>query len=153
MLTSFWFFSFVLFCFLREPYWLISPSSIFGENWALPNRTTSFKPQSQNKKAYVLPLNTLPFQFIVGPAPHRERDYCIGSNFWKFYLIKTGFTFGEPISLVKVFRLFRLEWILFGVQSVDSVGRCTTSYLLAEVTQWWCLVIYTKVELWVHHMV
>jgi len=33
---------------------------------------------------------------------------------------------------VNVFRLFKLEWIVFGVQSVDTVGRCTTSsYLLA----------------------
>jgi hypothetical protein len=55
----------------------------------------------------------------------------IGSNFWKFYLIRTGFTLGEPVSLVKVFRLFRLEQSFFGVQSVDTVGRCTTSYLLA----------------------
>jgi hypothetical protein len=68
---------------------------------------------------------------LLGPAPHRDRDYCIGSNFWKFYLIRTDFTLGEPVSLVKVFRLFRLERIFFGVQSVDTVGRCTTSYLLA----------------------
>jgi hypothetical protein len=38
-------------------------------------------------------------------------DHWIGSNFWKFYLIRIGFTLGEPVSLVKVFRLFRLEWI------------------------------------------
>jgi len=37
----------------------------------------------------------------------------------------------ELVSLVKVFRLFRLEQIFFGVQSVDTVGRCTTSYLWA----------------------
>jgi len=48
-----------------------------------------------------------------------------------FYLIRTGFTLGEPVSLVKVFRLFRLEQCFFGVQSVNTVGRCTTSYLLA----------------------
>jgi hypothetical protein len=30
-------------------------------------------------------------------------------NFWKFYLIRTSFTLGELVSLVKVFRLFRLE--------------------------------------------
>ncbi len=39
-------------------------------------------------------------------------DYHIGPNFWKFYLIRTGFTLGEPVSLVKVFRLFRLERIV-----------------------------------------
>jgi hypothetical protein len=58
-----------------------------------------------------------------------SRDYHIGSNFRKFYLIRTGFTLGEPVSLVKVFRLVRLDF--FGVRSVDAVGRCTTSYLLA----------------------
>ncbi len=30
---------------------------------------------------------------------------------------------------VKVFRLFRLERIVFGVQSVNTVGRCTTSFI------------------------
>jgi len=41
----------------------------------------------------------------------------IGSNFWRFYLIRIGFTFDELVSLVKVFRLFRSEWIfvVFGV--------------------------------------
>jgi hypothetical protein len=32
-------------------------------------------------------------------------------NFWKFYLMRTDFTLDEPFSLVKVFRLFRLELI------------------------------------------
>jgi hypothetical protein len=32
-------------------------------------------------------------------------DYRIGSIFRKFYLIKISFTFGEPVSLVKVFSL------------------------------------------------
>jgi len=39
---------------------------------------------------------------LLGLPPHRDRDYCIGSNFWKFYLIRTGFTSGELVSLVKV---------------------------------------------------
>jgi len=64
---------------------------------------------------------------IFWALPHRDRDYRIGSNFWKFYLIRTGFILGEPVSLVKVFRLFTLEWIFFGVQSVDTVRRCTSS--------------------------
>jgi hypothetical protein len=46
---------------------------------------------------------------FVGPCNHRHRDYCIQSNFWKFDLIRTGFTLGEPVFLVKVFRLFRLD--------------------------------------------
>jgi hypothetical protein len=70
----------------------------------------------------------------------RDRDYHNGSNFWKFYLIKTGFTLRERVSLVKVFRLFRLERDCFGVQSVDTVSRCTTSYLLAGPACLWCLV-------------
>jgi hypothetical protein len=46
---------------------------------------------------------------LLGPAPARDKDYCIGSNFWKFYLIRTNFTLGEPVSLVKVF-LDGLDW-------------------------------------------
>jgi hypothetical protein len=60
---------------------------------------------------------------FVGPWPHRgtgtiafcgARDNRIQSNFWKFCLIKTGFTLREPVFLVKVFRLFTLERITFG---------------------------------------
>ncbi len=64
--------------------------------------------------------------FCWAPAP-TDRDYRIGSNIWKFYLIRIGFTLGEPVSLVKVLKLFRSERIFFNVQSVDTVGRCTTS--------------------------
>jgi hypothetical protein len=45
--------------------------------------------------------------------------------------MRTNFTSGQPISLMKVFRLFRLERIFFGVWSLNSVSGCTTSYLLA----------------------
>jgi len=79
---------------------------------------------------------------FVGPCPHGNRDHGIRSNFWNFYLIKTGFTLGEPVSLVKVFRLFRLERIFLVFRSVDTVGRCTTSYLLAGPTCLWCLVSF-----------
>jgi len=68
-------------------------------------------------------------------------DYCIGFNFWKFYLIRTSFTLGEPVCLVKVFRLFRLKRIYFGVQSIDTVHRCKPSYLLAGPACLWCLVV------------
>jgi hypothetical protein len=34
--------------------------------------------------------------------------------------MRTSFTLGEPVFLVKVFRLFRLERIVFGVQSVNT---------------------------------
>ncbi len=75
-----------------------------------------------------------PPSIFVGPCPHKDRDDHIGSNIGKFYLIRIGFTLDEPVSLVKVFRLFRLERIFWGVQSVDTVGRCTTSYLLVGPT-------------------
>ncbi len=45
-------------------------------------------------------------------VPHRGGDYRLGSNFGKFYVTRTSFTLGELVSLVKVFRLFRLEGIV-----------------------------------------
>jgi hypothetical protein len=60
--------------------------------------------------------------------PKGHRDYCIRSNFRKFYLTRIGFTLGESVSLVKV---FKLDQMFLVVQSVNTVGRCTTSYLLA----------------------
>ncbi len=71
---------------------------------------------------------------FVGPCPMRDRDCCIGSNFWKFYLTRTDFTLGELVSLVKVFRLFRLERIFL----VFRVW--TTFYLSAGPASLWCLV-------------
>jgi hypothetical protein len=53
-----------------------------------------------------------PDKIFVGSCPHRDRDYGIGSKFWKFYLIRTSFTSGELVSLVKEFKLFRLERIV-----------------------------------------
>jgi hypothetical protein len=58
-------------------------------------------------------------------------DYRIRSNFWKFYRTKIRFTLGEPVPVVKVFRLFKFEQMFFGVQGVNTVGRCTTSYISA----------------------
>ncbi len=66
----------------------------------------------------------------MGSAPTRDRDYHIGSNFWKFYVIRTGFTLGEPVSLVKVFRLFRLEWIVL-------VFRVWTQYIDLQYGIYW----------------
>jgi hypothetical protein len=68
---------------------------------------------------------------FVGPCLQRDRDYHIQSNFWKFHLIKASFTLSELVLLMKVFRLFRLEWICFGVRAVYKVGKGSTSYLLA----------------------
>ncbi len=70
-----------------------------------------------------------------------DRDYHIRSNFWKFYLMRTSFTLGELVFVMKVFRLFRLKRIFLGVHSVDTVGTCTTSYLLAGPACLWCLVM------------
>jgi len=52
-----------------------------------------------------LKLNKFSLGMFVGPCPHRDRNYCIGSNFWKFYLIKISFTLHELVSLVKVLLL------------------------------------------------
>jgi hypothetical protein len=54
-----------------------------------------------------------------------------GAGTIAFYPSFGSFTLLEPVNLVKVFRLFRLEQIFFGVESVDTAGRCTTSYLSA----------------------
>ncbi len=54
---------------------------------------------------------------FLGAVPHRDKDYYgIRSNFWKLYLIRIGFTLCEPVLWVKVFRLFRLERVFFGVR-------------------------------------
>jgi hypothetical protein len=63
---------------------------------------------------------------LLGPG-----TMALDPTFGSLYLIRTSFTLGELVSFVKVFRLFRLEPDSFGVESVDTVGRCTTSYLLA----------------------
>jgi len=46
---------------------------------------------------------------FVGPCPHRDNRI----EFCKFCLIKTGFRLGEPVYLMKVFRLFTLKWIFW----------------------------------------
>ncbi len=55
---------------------------------------------------------------------------------WKFYLIRSNFTLGEPVSLVKASRLFTWERIVL----LFRVGRCTTSCLLGGRARLWCLV-------------
>jgi hypothetical protein len=62
--------------------------------------------------------------------------FTFDPTFGSFYLIRISFTLAELVSLVKVFRSFELEQMFVGVselvfQSVDTVDRCTTSYLLA----------------------
>jgi len=66
---------------------------------------------------------------IIRPCPHRDKDW-IGSNFWTFYLIRTNFTLGELVFLVKVFTLFRLEWIFL-------VFRMWTQYIDVQHLIYW----------------
>ncbi len=63
---------------------------------------------------------------FVGHFPHRDKDYSIEYNIWKFYLTRIGFTLAEVVSLVKLFRLFRLEWVVL----VFRVWTQSASYLL-----------------------
>jgi len=72
------------------------------------------------------------FIYSIFVGPWGTDYYRIWSNFWKFYLIETSFTFGELVFLVKVFRLFRLKRIFLGVESVNTVGRCITFYILVK---------------------
>jgi hypothetical protein len=46
---------------------------------------------------------------LLGPARTGTGSIALDPTFGSFYIIKTRFTLGEPVSLVKVFRLFRLE--------------------------------------------
>ncbi len=60
----------------------------------------------------------------MGPAPTGTATITFDPTFGSFTLL-------ELVSLVKVFRLLRLEPIVLMFKSVDTEGRCTTSYLLA----------------------
>jgi hypothetical protein len=74
----------------------------------------------------------LPTNFVHSSLCTCFSDYRIGSNFWKFYLIRTSFiTLGEPVSLVKMFRLFRLEWILLVFRAWTQSVDVQHLYLLA----------------------
>jgi len=45
------------------------------------------------KSCYLLPFQSN--NMFIMPCPHRDMDYHIGSNFWKFYIIKTNFILDE----------------------------------------------------------
>jgi hypothetical protein len=47
--------------------------------------------------------------------PHKRSFFKATNKQIESVPIRTSFTLGEPVSLVKVFRLFRLEQIFFGV--------------------------------------
>jgi len=69
------------------------------------------------KKKYILIVPNRAWTHACFPITVWEREkrrkWDIGSHFWKLYLIRTSFTLGELVSLAKVFRLFRLERIVF----------------------------------------
>jgi hypothetical protein len=59
-------------------------------------------------------LKIRPDSSSIGPCPPKGPGlFAFDQTFGKFYLIRTGFTFGELVSLVKVFRLFKLEQMFF----------------------------------------
>jgi len=60
-------------------------------------------------------------------APTRTGTIALDPTFGSFTLLEPVLTLGEPVSLVKVFRLFRSEQMFLDIQSVETVGRCTTS--------------------------
>jgi hypothetical protein len=98
-----------------------------------------------NSVLYLLHICVI-FRVYWALPPTRDKASRVRSNFWKFCLIKTGFTLDEPVSLLKVFRLFKLEQMFFWVLRVcvDTVGRCTNSYLLAGPVCLWALVYKRK---------
>jgi hypothetical protein len=51
---------------------------------------------------------------FIRPCPHRDKDYHIQSNFCNFYLIKIGFTLGEQVYLVEMFKL-KQDFLMFKV--------------------------------------
>ncbi len=57
-------------------------------------------------EGYLTPHNLC---LLLGPAPTGTGTIALDPTFGSFYLTRTTFTSGEPVSLVKVFRLFRLE--------------------------------------------
>ncbi len=137
LVMSYFFFSF-----------LVIPGGYLESTWQASRKEKKEEElQNQPKSIDFTPCNTLGLGHYSTPSSPwwvcglcRERDYRIRSKFWKFYLIWTGFALDESVSLMKVFRLFRLEAMFFGVESVDTAGRCTTSYLLAGPACLWCLV-------------
>ncbi len=89
------------------------------------------KPQ-ENVRVLEPPLTCKTTLFLLGLAPVGAGTIALDPTFGSFYLITISLTSGERVSLMKVFRLFRLEWIVLVFRVwMDTVGTCTTSYLLA----------------------
>jgi hypothetical protein len=66
--------------------------------------------------------------YLLGPGLLGFRTIAVDPTFGSL----TSFKLDERVSLVKNVYIVFIETDCFGVQSVDTVGRCTTlSYLLA----------------------
>jgi hypothetical protein len=123
------------------PVWILDPTKHFFQcpvlvlsvptSWC-QLRSGLQQPDPLNRRFFTLqsgyPHNTgfnrrSSFSFFGG------RDYyCIQSNFWKFYLIRTGFILGELVFLVKVFN--RSEQIVL-------VFRVWTQYVDVQHLAYW----------------
>jgi hypothetical protein len=70
---------------------------------------------------------------LLGPGspPPGRGTIALDPTFGSFTLLKTGFTLGEPVSLLKVYRLFRLERIFF------LVFRVWTRHIDAQHLVYW----------------
>jgi hypothetical protein len=63
-------------------YWDLIKFPYFADT--AEKRDRGWKPaQRQGEGRVTLEITVLA---LVGPCPHRDRDYCIESNFWRFYL-------------------------------------------------------------------
>ncbi len=85
---------------------------------------------------FVIP-HTHPHQWmLLGLVPTRRRTIAL------FDPTFGSFTLLEMVSLVKVFRLFKLEQMFCNVQSVDTVGRYTTCVCDGLLFTLWRWVIF-----------
>jgi hypothetical protein len=80
-------------------------------------------------------------KWIATPFSWALGTIALDPTFGSFTLLKSVSHLLNWFLWWKEFKLFRLEWIFFGVQSVDTVSRCTTSYLLAGPARLWCVVL------------
>ncbi len=88
----------------------------------VPTRTWTMALDPTFEKFYLIRTN-----FTLGELVSLVKVFHLDPTFGKFYLVRTNFTLGELVSLVvKVFRLFRFEWIVL----VFRVGRCTSIFSL-----------------------
>jgi len=90
------------------------------------------KRDSQNSQVLI---PTILIYILLGHALVRARTIALDPTFGSFTLLK-------PISHYVNQFLWWKCLDCFGVQNVNTVGRCTTSYLLAGPACLWCLVYF-----------